>query len=166
MDNLKTKTRKEIQQNNELVIDFAYKIMSKKLEMQMNAHNSLENKTGIFLGFVGIIVGSTIVLLQQKIDLLGLNIFTIGLCGIYLTFLLLVIASRTRIYFDPPDFPDFYSEETLNKKFIDFKNKIIANMKHSYELNMKNQKMKANLYNYAIYCFAISMLFLFLGILE
>ena len=158
--------KKDIQRNNEFNIDFAYKVMSRKLEMQMDAHSSLENKTGILLGFVGIIVGSAVVLIQQKIDLFGLNIFTIGLSGIYLTFLLLVIASQAKIYFDPPDFLDFYSEEALNKKSIDLKNKVIADMKRSYELNMKNQEIKANLYNHAIYCFAISMLFLFLGILE
>lgn len=166
MNNPKTKTRKEIQQNNESVIDFAYKVMSRKSEMQMDAHNSLENKTGILLGFIGIIVGSAIILIQQEIDLFGLNIFTIGLFGIYLTFLLLVVASQTRIYFDPPDFSAFYSEEALKKKSLDLKNKVIADMKHSYELNMENQKIKSELYNVAIYCFAISMLFLFLGILE
>ena len=95
----------EIQQNNESVIDFAYNIMCRKLDMQMNAHNSLESKIGILLGFVGIIVGSVIILIQQKIDLFGLNIFTIGSSGIYLTFLLLVIASRTRIYFDGENVP-------------------------------------------------------------
>lgn len=51
MNNPKIKTGKEIQQNNELVLDFAYKVMGRKLEMQVNAHNSLENKTGILLGF-------------------------------------------------------------------------------------------------------------------
>ncbi|MCK5123526.1 MAG: hypothetical protein KAQ87_05280 [Candidatus Pacebacteria bacterium] len=156
----------EIQQNNESVMDFAYNVMCKKLEMQMNAHNSLENKIGILLGFVGIIVGSVIILIQQNIDLFGLNIFTVGSSGIYLTFLLLVVASQTRIYFDSPDFPSFYSEEALKKKSTDFKNKIIADMKYSYELNMKNQEKKAELYNIAIYCFVISMLFIFLGILE
>ncbi len=157
---------KQVQQNNESNLDFAYKVMDRKLKMQIDAHNSLENKTGILLGFVGIIVGSTIVLIQQKIDLVGLNIFTIGLFGIYLTFLLLVIASQTRIYFDPPDFSAFYSEEALKKETVDVKNKVIADMKRSYELNMRNQEIKSKLYNVAIYCFAISMLFLFLGILE
>ncbi len=158
--------KKDVQQNNESNLDFAYKIMSRKLEIQMDAHNSLENKTGILLGFVGIIIGSAIVLIQQKIDLFGLNIFTIGLFGIYLTFLLLVVASQTRIYFDPPDFPAFYSEEALRKKTIDLKNQVIADMKRSYEKNLRHQEIKSKLYNIAIYCFAISMLFLFLGILE
>jgi len=158
--------KQDVQQNNGSNIDFAYKIMSRKLEMQMDAHNSLENKTGILLGFVGIIVGSTIVLIQQKIDLVGLNIFTIGLFGIYLTFLLLLTASQTRTYLDPPDFPAFYSEEALRRETVDFKNQVIADMKRSYELNMRNQDIKSKLYNVAIYCFAISMLLLFLGILE
>ncbi len=158
--------KKDVQQNNESILDFAYKVMSRKLEMQMDAHNSLENKAGISLGFVGVIVASIIVLIQQKIDLVGLNIFTIGLGGIYLTFLLLLFASRTRIYFDPPDFPAFYSKEALKKQTVNVKNKVIADMKCSYELNMRNQVIKSRFYNVAIYCFAISMLFLFLGILE
>lgn len=153
MNNPKIKTKKEIQQNNESVLDFVYKVMGRKLEMQVNVHNSLENKMGILLGFVGIIVGSTIVLIQQKIDLFGLNIFTIGLFGIYLIFLLLVIASQTRIYFDSPDFSTFYSEEALKKKSIDFKNKVIADMKRSYELNTKNQEIESKLYNVAKYPF-------------
>lgn len=157
---------KQVQQNNESNIDFAYKIISKKLEMQIDAHNSLENKTGILLGFVGIIVGSVIVLIQQKIDLVGLNIFTIGLFGIYLTLLLLIAASQTRIYLDPPDFPAFYSEEAMERETVDFKNQVIADMKRSYEFNMQNQEIKSKLYNVGIYCFAISMLLLFLGILE
>ena len=158
--------KKNIQQNNESNIDFVYKVMSRKLEMQMDAHNSLENKTGILLGFVGIIFGSIIVLIQQNIELLGLNIFTIGLVGIFLSLSLLVIASQTRIYFDPPDFPAFYSEEALSKETIDLKNQVIADMKGSYEKNLRHQEIKSKLYNIAIYCFAISMLFLFLGILE
>lgn len=163
---VKTRMKKDIRQNSESNLDFAYKIMSRKLEMLMNAHNSLENKTGIFLGFVGIIFGSIIVLIQQKIDLFGLNIFTVGLFGIFLSLVLLVISLRTRIYFDPPDFSTFYSEDALKKEPIDFKNKIVADMKYCYKLNMKNQEIKSNLYNIAIYCFTISMFFLFLGILE
>lgn len=153
----------DVEKNNELNLDFAYRIMSRKLETQMSAHNSLENKIGILLGFVGIIGGGIIVLTQQKTDLLGINIFTIGLFGVYITFLLLVIASQTRVYLDAPDFPAFYSAEALKKNIIDFKNQVIADMRQSYELNMNNQTKKSKLYNVAIYCFVTSMLFLSLG---
>lgn len=156
----------DIEQKTESLLDFAYTIMSRKLEMLKNANNSLENKAGILLGFVGIIAASTVILIRQDTSMVGLNIFTIGLAGIYVTFLLLMVASQTRIYFDPPDFPAFYSEEALKKKPADFKNQVIADMKSSYELNINNQKTKSKLYNIGAYCFVGSMFLLLLGILE
>lgn len=152
--------------NDQKNIDFALDLMSKKLYMQNSAHNALEAKIGILFGFVGVVAGSAIVLLQNKIELLGLNIFTIGLLEIYTSLILLVIASQTRYFLDPPDFPAFYSEEALAKEPIQLKNQAIADMKSSYQHNLRIQEIKARYYNLAIWFFVGSILLLFLGILE
>jgi len=153
-----------VEENNKLNIDFALELMGRKLDMQMHAHNSLESKVGVLLGFVGVIAGSSIVLLQNKTELVGINIFTLGLVGIYLTLILLVFASRTRTFLDPPDFPAFYSEGALAKQNIELKNQAIADMKSAYQTNNKNHQRKCMFFDHAIYCFALSVLLLFLGI--
>jgi len=136
--------------NNKDNIDLAFSIMRMKLEMQNNAHNTIESKVGILFGFVGIISGSAIVLVDNNRELLGLNIFTIGLALIYVVLILLVIASQTRQFLDPPDFPAFYSEEALAKQNIDLKNQAISDMKASYQSNIKIQEFKSYFYNLAI----------------
>lgn len=152
--------------NNEDNIDLALSLVRMKLESQNNAHNTLESKIGILFGFVGIIAGSAIVVVEGKKELLGLNIFTIGLIGIYLVLLFLVIASQTRRFLDPPDFPTFYSKEALARPSIDLKNQAIADMQASYLSNLKIQELKSLFYNLSVWFFAGSILFLFLGILE
>jgi hypothetical protein len=154
------------EQNNKENIDFAFQVMGKKLDSQAQAHSALESKIGLFLGFVGVIAGSAIALLQGKSGLLGLNIFTIGLTGIYVSLIALVAASQTKTYYDPPDFNDFYSDPVLKQPHIDLKNQVISNMKEGYGKNQSNQKLKGLLYNFAVYCFLLSILFLFLGIIE
>jgi len=158
--------KRNVQSNNEKNIDFAFELMRQKLGLQLDAHGSLENKIGILLGFVGVMAGSSIILIKQSPALFGLNIFTIGLFGLYIALLLLVIASQTRRYLDPPDFPAFYSESALKMTNIDLKNQVIADMKKSYKINNKHHEEKAKLYDYAISIFVVSILFLFLGILE
>ena len=152
--------------NNENNIDLAFSFMRMKLEFQSNAHNTLESKIGILFGFVGAMAASAIVLVNSKKELIGLNIFTIGLVGIYLVLLFLVITSQTRQFLDPPDFPAFYTKEALAKQNIDLKNQAIADMKASYQSNMKIQEFKSLFYNLAIWFFTGSILLLFLGILE
>jgi len=152
--------------NSEDNIDVAFSLVRMKLESQNNAHNTLESKIGILFGFVGIIAGSAIVVVEGKKELLGLNIFTIGLIGIYLVLLFLVIASQTRRFLDPPDFPTFYSKEALARPNIDLKNQAIADMQACYTSNLKIQELKSLFYNLSVWFFAGSILFLFLGILE
>ena len=155
-------------QNNkdENNIDFAFKIMSTKFQSQNGYHVALENKIGTMLGFVGIITASIIAVVQTRTGLLGLNIFTLGVIGMFITLWHLVDSSQTRKYLDSPDFSCFYTEESLNKSACDLKNQVISDMKSSFEKNNEIQNKKAKLYNFAIHCFLLSILFLFLGILE
>lgn len=152
--------------NDNKNIDLALQLSIKKIETQNQAHDSLESKIGILLGFVGIIAGSVIILIQQNTDLVGLNIFTLGLILIYLALILLVFASQTRTYLDPPDFPAFYSKESLSQSNGAVKNQIIADIKGCHEQNAEPHAYKSKLFNFAIYSFLISILLLFLGILE
>jgi len=152
--------------NDNKNIDLALQLSIKKIETQNQAHASLESKIGILLGFVGIIASSIVILIQQNINLVGLNIFTIGLILIFLTLVLLVFASQTRTYLDPPDFPAFYSEKSLNQNNSDVKNQIIADMLECYGKNLESHVSKARFYNFSIYSFLFGVLFLFLGILE
>jgi hypothetical protein len=154
----------DIDKNNQENIDFALQVMRQKFDNQNLSFQTLESKIGILLGFVGVIAGSSIVVIQNNIKLLGLNIFTIGIVGIFITLISLTLASKTRIMLDPPDFPTFYSGEALQQPNIELKNQVIADMKASYQSNLKNQEKKASYYNFALLSFLLSLLFLFLGI--
>ena len=152
--------------NNKLNIDFALELMIKKFDRQCDAINSLESKVGILLGFVGVISCSTIVLIPNEYSKFGLNLFSLGLILIYLILIILIEATKTRDYLDPPDFPTFYSEKTLNKDNIEIKNQVIADIIACYEKNNEVQVYKSKLFNIAIFIFAISVLLIFLGILK
>ncbi len=156
----------DLENNAAKNVDFAFEVISRKLDMQNHAHNAIESKIGTLFGFVGALAGAAVVLLENKANLLGLNIFTIGMVGIYVTLIFLVLASRTRTFMDPPDFPVFYSAESLARQNVDLKNQAVSDMISSYKINMKHQVDKSRFYDLAVYCFAVSVLFLFLGILE
>jgi hypothetical protein len=147
-------------------LDLALNLMSRKLDMQNHAHSALEQKMGYFLGFIGALAGGAIALIQGRTELLGLNIFTLGFSGIYITLVLLAIASRARKYLDPPDFPAFYSKESLSKEVNDTKNQAVADMKAAYLENSKIHEEKAVLFNRSLEVFILSILFLVLGVLE
>ncbi len=153
-------------ENEEKNLDLAFDLAKRKIDIQNLNHNSLESKIGILLGFVGVLAASTIALLQSKVDLLGLNIFTLGVIGIYLAFVFLVIASRTRVFLEPPDFSVFYSADSLGFENKKIKNQAVADMRAAFESNNLIQGSKAKLYNFAIQSFLASILLLFLGIIE
>jgi hypothetical protein len=148
-------------------IDLALKLTEAKLRRQTEAHQSLESKMGIIFGFIGVIAGSVVFLvLKDNPRLFGLNLFTLGALGIFASLVLLVLASKTREYLDPPDFDSFYSEEALKKDNLELKNKAVANMRASYETNAENHKTKAKFFNWGLYVFLVSLVLLFIGIVE
>lgn len=157
--------QEKINDDNTKNIDLALDLMTKKIESQDKAHGSLESKIGIFLGFVSVIASSAIVILQNNKELLGLNIFTLGLIGVYLTLIALVVSSQTKTYYEPPEVDDFYSDSALIKQHGKLKSQLISNMHAGYIKNLENQKFKSFFYNFAIYCFLLSILLLFLGII-
>lgn len=146
-------------------LNLAFQVISCKLERQSSAHTSLEAKIGILLGFVGVIIAGAITLMQGQFILMGRNFLTLGLFGLGMTLFLLILASRTRIFFDPPDFPAFYSQETLNTSEIEFKNKIIADMIESYKRNAIHHSRKAHFYDGALWTFFSSLILIFTGVL-
>lgn len=146
-------------------IEFALALMSRKLDSQGKSHVSLETKIGILLGFVGIIAAGAVTLMQGQMELVGRNFLTLGLIGLAVTLFLLILASRTQIFFDPPDFPAFYSKEALSTDSLEVKNQVIADMKESYNINLKNQIRKAKLYDVSLWVFLGSLILIFIGIL-
>jgi len=155
---------KNNQQSNQN-IDLALEIISDKLERQNKAHSSLEAKIGILFGFVGAITAGAIALMQGNAELIGRNFLTLGLIGLGITLLLLILASRTRTFLDPPDFSAFYSQDSLNKDEVEFKNQIVADMTESYKRNALIHSQKAQLYDAALWTFLVSLVLIFIGIL-
>jgi len=152
------------QQSNQN-LDLSFEVITNKLERQGNAHPSLEAKIGILFGFVGVITAGAIALMQGRLELIGRNFLTLGLIGLGITLLLLILASRTRTFLDPPDFSAFYSHKSLNKDEIEFKNQIVSDMIESYKRNALYHSEKARLYDTALWAFLGSLILIFIGIL-
>jgi hypothetical protein len=146
-------------------LDLSLEIINSKLERQVGAHTSLEAKIGILFGFVGVITAGAIALMWGQYELIGRNFLTLGLIGLGVTLLLLILASRTRIFLDPPDFSTFYSQKSLNKDEIEFKNQIVSDMVESYKRNALHHSEKARLYDAALWVFLGSLILIFTGIL-
>ncbi|MDO8551634.1 MAG: hypothetical protein Q7S03_03075 [bacterium] len=152
------------QQSNQN-LDLSLEIINRKLELQVSAHTSLEAKIGILFGFVGVITAGAIALMQGRQELIGRNFLTLGLICLGITLLLLILASRTRTFLDPPDFSTFYSQKSLNNDGIEFKNQIVSDMIESYKRNALYHLEKARLYDGALWTFLGSLILIFIGIL-
>ncbi|MFH1955884.1 MAG: hypothetical protein ABIJ36_03175, partial [Patescibacteria group bacterium] len=111
------------------------------------------------------ITAGAIALMQGQLELIGRNFLTLGLTGLGVTLLLLILAAHTRPFFDPPDFSTFYSQQSLNKDGIEFKNQIVSDMIESYKRNALYHSEKARLYDAALWTFLGSLILIFIGIL-
>lgn len=145
-------------------IDFAYEVMARKLEAQDRSHDALEAKMGILLGFLGALAGSGAVMLFDR-SLIGFNLFTLSLIGIYVALALLIIASLPTIYFSPPSHEDVYSKEALAVSVAVTKNQAVANMIAGYQRNRDIQNHKAKLYATALCIFFVSIFLTFLSLI-
>lgn len=152
-------------QRSDQNLDLSLEVINRKLERQVDAHTSLESKIGILFGFVGVITAGAVALMQGRLDLIGRNFLTLGLTGLGVTLLLLILASRTRTFFDPPDFSTFYSKQALGKDEVEFKNQIVSDMIESYKRNARYHSEKARLYDSALWTFFASLILNFIGIL-
>lgn len=141
-------------------------LMLSKLAAQQFAHDSLESKIGVLLGFVATVLAILFGFVFNNILLFDFNLFTLGLAGLFLTLIFLALASKTREYLDPPDFSGFYSEEALSRNYLDLKNSISADMKECYTLNLRNQQAKGALYNYGLLSLVLSLISVILGIIQ
>lgn len=154
-------------QNNQQTsnLDLSLEIISDKLDRQMDAHSSLEAKVGILFGFVGVITAGAIALMQGRLDLVGRNFLTLGILGLGVTLILLVLASQTRTFFDPPDFTAFYSKKALNSDEVVLKNQIVSDMIEAYKRNARHHSNKAKMYDASLWIFLGSLILIFMGIL-
>jgi len=158
-------SRNKIEENNKANIQLVLDIVYRKHETQKHAFDALEAKIGTLFGFLGIIIAGAIALLKNNTGLISINLFTAGLVGLFTSLLLLVLASLSRAYLDPPSFSTIYSDSSLEKSTLDLSNQVIADVKSAYEENKRLQVYKANLYNAAIIIFIVSLGLLLLGIL-
>jgi hypothetical protein len=161
MSNTEKDKKKDDQCKN---IDLLLRIAFHKFDYQVDSGNSLENKAGVFLGFLSVVIVGIMALVQQGITF-DLDFFTIGFLGLAVTLFLLILSLRTYSFLDPPDLPNFYSKEMLNSKNIDFENKVIADVKKSYENNLIVYNKKAKLYDHSLWLFLLSLILIFLGLL-
>jgi hypothetical protein len=145
-------------------ISFAYEVMVQKLEAQDRAHDALETKMGVLLGFTGAIGGGGAALLFTN-HLLGCNLLTLSLVGIYAALALLIIASLPATYYSPPGYEDIYSAKALAVPVDVVKNQAVANMIEGYKENEIIQNGKASLYKAALYIFAASTALIFLSLI-
>lgn len=145
-------------------IAFAYEVMTRKLEAQDRSHDALEAKMGVLLGFFGALAGSGAVVLFNS-NLIGFNLFTLSLVGIYAAFALLIIASLPTTYYSPPGHEDVYSKEALALSVDVTKNQAVANMIAGYRRNEGIQHHKAKLYAMALRIFFVSIFLTFLSLI-
>lgn len=144
-------------------IDFALDTAREKMAFQARSTQSLDSKTGILLGFVGVIAANLLLLLNSNPDLLGKNLFTGGLLVLLYSFWNLVKATKTKEYLDPPSFETFYTEDALSKETIDLKNQVVADIKKCYETNHTNDVSRAKSFDSGVWSLAISLVILIIG---
>lgn len=147
-------------------LNLAFQLALKKIDTQNSNNAALDSKIGVLLAFVGAISASIVLILDQKTELLGINIFTLGVAGVYATLLFLVLASRTKDFLDPPDFSTFYSNHCVKMEHHEVMNQVVADIQDCFNKNSPIQTFKANMYNWAVLCLFGSIALLFLGILE
>lgn len=151
--------------NNEKNIDFALDTARQKLAFQARATQALDTKTGILIGFVSVVAANLLLLIKDKPDLVGVNLFGLGLLVLLYALWNLVQATWTKDYLDPPDFDTFYSEDALAKDNTKLKNQVVADIKKSYEHNHTNDKDRAAAFDRSVWALATSIILLVTGVL-
>lgn len=150
--------------NDEKNIDFALDTARQKLSFQARATQALDTKTGILIGFVSVVAANLLLLIKDKTDLVGVNLFGLGLLVLLYALWNLIQATRTKDYLDPPDFDTFYSEDALAKDNIKIKNQVVADIKKSYEQNHTNDKERAEAFDRSVWALGASIILLVIGV--
>lgn len=162
MSEANEKTEQRAEENLRMAFDLALR----KIDTQNSNHSALESKIGLLLAFVGTFSASVIILISERTELLGINIFSLGLAGTYASLIFLVQASHTRIFLDPPNFFTFYFDGCAESENQKIRNQVIADIESCFNSNNNLHSYKAKMYNRAIISFSGSIFLMFLGIIE
>jgi hypothetical protein len=149
-------------ENMELVLKCALH----KLDYQVRTYESLDSKSGVFLGFLGVIMVGIIALIYEEDIIIGLNFLTLAILGLITTFFLLIMSLRTQRFIDPPKFDNLHSLAILNGNNLDSKNKIIADIKKAYEDNFSIHNRKADFYDSSLWTFFASIILIFISLFQ
>ena len=143
----------------------SHAIMGEKTKVQNQTSQSLDSKIGVLLGFCAAILTGFVAILVTKASLLGLNFFTLGVVCVLTSFLLLVLAARTRTYYDYPLIESLQTEVVVELSSNDFLEGIIDSSIECYAYNASVNVKKAQLYDGAIWTMLVGVFFVFLGII-
>lgn len=161
-----TDTHNPIEKNNIENIDLAFEVMKRKFDFQSDAINTLDSKVGVLLGFIGALTGGLFLILINNDPLVTLNLLSVGMFCVFLSFIALVVSTWPREYSDPPSMHTVYSEESLAKPNLNLKNQFVADIQDCYTKHAKIQRTKAMFYKVALGFLTLAFVLMFLGILE
>ena len=141
-------------------ITFLWKVFSKKIDKQIGAWNSLDQKIGLLSGFAATIIGAEVILMM---DYIGINIFSFSIFLLFISLTIGLIALRPRNFHDPINPNVYYTKKFLKQKTIDIKNKALADSKECYKKNGIILKRKSLLFEVSIGIFVFGILLLVIG---
>ena len=147
----------------ESTLNFAFQVLEKKLDRQVGVFNTLQSKVGNLFAFTSALIGGYLSLIVGgQIELsdgsLSALLYLLGLVGLIYVLLCLVCASKTKIFFDPPDTETIYSEAALEMKTEDLKNQVVSDMKESYDRAVGLLEDIAEDYDEALFTLFVSVL--------
>jgi hypothetical protein len=160
---IKEKTNQEI--NIEKLVDIAFD----QLKHLSSFSDSLENKAGFFVAFLGVIFSALFGLAFSK-DFVKfysadhLLIFLLAIAGLLTTLIFFLLVLRPQKYRVDPECKKFYDKYSTKSSF-EFNRHLLANLTESITINEQNQKFKSRFFKYALVSFFISIvLILFLTV--
>lgn len=131
-------------------IELLYEVSYRKIDSQNEANRSIDSKVGVLFGFVGVIAVWVMGVALSNKNILGWNIFSIGLFLLMVSIVLCVFAARSRTFHSPIDLRQMYSEKYLKMKHLNLKNQMVADICDSHEKNQKTIKIKSYFFDAAM----------------
>ncbi|PIR76044.1 MAG: hypothetical protein COU32_04215 [Candidatus Magasanikbacteria bacterium CG10_big_fil_rev_8_21_14_0_10_42_10] len=138
-----------------LNIDTAFELMKMKFEHLSRATDVLDQKSGYIMAVITAILGGIGFL---STDLIGLNIFTLGVIFICFALLIFFLMNYAIPWHYPPHEDVIYSDKTLKMNSADYKNQMTSDIKKAFQENHIKHKRKSFLFN-------LAMFFLMIGIM-
>lgn len=141
-------------------VTFLWKVFSKKIDRQLDAWNSLDQKIGLLSGFVATIIGAEVILMT---DYIGINIFSLSIFLLFTSLVIDLIALCPRDFHDPINPNIYYTKKFLKQKTIVIKNRALADSKECYKKNGIILKRKSLLFKVSVVIFIFGIFLLIIG---